>query len=150
MEHQIQIHIPLSLVRIYVWARTNWFEISLAFLVTIIMLGLIAGGVIHFRSGKEKSWCNPNFVVAKDGTGDYKSIGPAVKDSPDNSPTKFCILIRKGVYHENIIIGRNKTNLVLMGEGMQNTVITSNRSNSAYNLTHSATLCKFQYLVILL
>ncbi|KAI8561904.1 hypothetical protein RHMOL_Rhmol04G0378300 [Rhododendron molle] len=113
----------------------HWRACSVLIAFTFTVLGLIVRGIIHVGAGKDKS----NFTVSKDGKGDNDTIAVAIEDSPDHSPVQFCILVKKGVYQENFKIGRSKQNLVLMGEGIDNTVITSNGSYSSSDDIQSLT-----------
>ncbi|KAL4367013.1 hypothetical protein GQ457_05G030400 [Hibiscus cannabinus] len=66
----------------------------------------------------------PNVVVAKDGSGKYKTLGEAVAAAPDKSNTRYIIYVKKGTYKENVEIGKNKKNLMIVGDGMSSTIIT--------------------------
>ncbi|GAA0165696.1 esterase [Lithospermum erythrorhizon] len=82
-----------------------------------------------------------NIIVSKDGNGTYKTIAQAIKKVPENSPHRFVIYIKAGVYEEDILkVGRKKTNLMIVGEGMQKTIIKGGKS-VADNMTtfHTAT-----------
>ncbi|CAL9015196.1 unnamed protein product [Prunus brigantina] len=65
-----------------------------------------------------------NIVVAKDGSGNYKTVKEAVAAAPNNSKTRYIIYVKKGTYKENVEVGKNKKNLMIVGDGMDNTVIT--------------------------
>ncbi|XP_006282354.2 probable pectinesterase 56 [Capsella rubella] len=67
---------------------------------------------------------NPDLVVSKDGTGDFKTINEAVAAAPNLSKTRFIIFVKKGIYDEIVKIGTEKTNLSLVGEGRDSTIIT--------------------------
>ncbi|OMO64891.1 Pectinesterase, catalytic [Corchorus olitorius] len=67
---------------------------------------------------------NPNVVVAKDGSGNYKTLKEAVAAAPDKSKTRYIIYVKKGTYKENVEIGKNKKNLMIVGDGMNSTIIT--------------------------
>ncbi|KAJ0987459.1 hypothetical protein J5N97_005815 [Dioscorea zingiberensis] len=70
-------------------------------------------------------------TVAKDGSGNFSSIQEAVDfapKQPKDNVTFFKIFIKEGVYQENVVI-KKKNQLVLVGEGINRTVITGNRSN---------------------
>ncbi|CAN8229589.1 unnamed protein product [Cochlearia groenlandica] len=66
--------------------------------------------------------------VALDGTGNFTSITDAVKEAPDYSPTRFVIYVKKGLYLENVEIKKKKWNIVMLGDGVDVTVISGNRS----------------------
>ncbi|KAF5729021.1 putative Pectinesterase precursor [Tripterygium wilfordii] len=65
-----------------------------------------------------------NIVVAKDGSGNYKTVKEAVAAAPNKSKTRYIIHVKKGTYKENVEIEKNKINLMLVGDGMNSTVIT--------------------------
>ncbi|KAK8503221.1 hypothetical protein V6N11_066486 [Hibiscus sabdariffa] len=67
-------------------------------------------------------------VVAADGTGNFTTIMNAVKAAPDYSMNRFVIYVKKGLYRENVEIKKKKWNLVMIGDGMDVTVISGNRS----------------------
>lgn len=68
----------------------------------------------------------PHIVVAKDGSGKYKTINEAWKDIPKNSNKTFVIHIKKGVYKEKVKINGTYTNLMWVGDGPTKTRITGN------------------------
>lgn len=69
-------------------------------------------------------------VVAQDGSGNYRTISGALsaynKLSGDNK--RFLIYVKAGVYQENVQIVYNMTNVMLIGDGIDSTVVTGNRS----------------------
>lgn len=82
--------------------------------------------------------CNITMSVSKNGTSNFRTISEAVKASPNNCPLKVCIFIGEGEYHERVVIGHEKINLILIGEGAENTSIISNVTHGV----NAATLCK--------
>ncbi|KAL0446637.1 UNVERIFIED_CONTAM: putative pectinesterase/pectinesterase inhibitor 24 [Sesamum latifolium] len=77
----------------------------------------------------------PNVVVAADGSGDYGTINEAVEAVPENCDRRFIIYVKKGVYHENVRIGRDKWNVMMYGDGMERTIVSSNLSNGTGSST---------------
>ncbi|KAL9389660.1 hypothetical protein Peur_018265 [Populus x canadensis] len=73
-----------------------------------------------------------DIVVAQDGSGDYKTISEAVAASAKlRSGTKskrFVIYVKRGVYKENVEIKKSMKNLMFVGDGIDATVITSNKN----------------------
>lgn len=67
-------------------------------------------------------------VVALDGTGNYTNITDAVLAAPDNSTKRYIIHVKAGVYYEQVVIKKKKTNLMFIGDGMDSTVISGNLS----------------------
>lgn len=66
----------------------------------------------------------PNVVVAKDGSGDYKTITEAIATIPLLSTTHYIIHIKKGIYNEKIKITKKMKHVVFVGDGPTDTVIT--------------------------
>ncbi|XP_022731600.1 pectinesterase/pectinesterase inhibitor PPE8B-like [Durio zibethinus] len=67
-------------------------------------------------------------VVAADGTGNFTSIMDAVSAAPDYNMSRYVIYIKKGLYKENVEIKKKKWNLMIVGDGMDVTVVSGNRS----------------------
>ncbi|KAK1370723.1 Pectinesterase [Heracleum sosnowskyi] len=63
-------------------------------------------------------------VVAKDGSGKYKTIKEALKDIPKSSNKSFVMHIKEGVYEEKVEIFSNMTHLIMIGDGPNKTKIT--------------------------
>jgi len=63
-------------------------------------------------------------VVAKDGTGNYDNIQDAVNSIRDYKPEgRQRILVKKGIYEEKLVIPSYKTNITLIGEDRDSTII---------------------------
>ncbi|KAK8950733.1 hypothetical protein KSP39_PZI003995 [Platanthera zijinensis] len=69
-----------------------------------------------------------NLVVAKDGSGNFTTVTEAVAAAPNNSATRFVIYIKAGGYFENVEVGKNKINLMFVGDGIGQTVIKASRN----------------------
>ncbi|TKY61759.1 pectinesterase/pectinesterase inhibitor 40 [Spatholobus suberectus] len=69
-----------------------------------------------------------DLVVAKDGTGNFTTIGEALAAAPNSSTTRFVIHIKAGAYFENVEVIRKKTNLMLVGDGIGMTVVKAGRN----------------------
>lgn len=66
-----------------------------------------------------------DFVVAKDGSGDFFTVQEAVNAAPDYcKQDQTTILVRKGVYREKLVIPSCKQKLHLVGEDVFHTVIS--------------------------
>jgi pectinesterase len=65
-----------------------------------------------------------NVVVAKDGSGNYKTVKEAVASAPNNGKTRYVIYVKKGKYKENVEVGKSKKNVMIVGDGMDSTIIT--------------------------
>ncbi|KAI5569829.1 hypothetical protein BDE02_12G103100 [Populus trichocarpa] len=83
-----------------------------------------------------------NLVVAQDGSGNHRTIKAALDAAAKRSGSgRFVIRIKSGVYRENLDIGKNLKNIMLVGDGLKNTIITGSRSVGGGSTTfNSATV----------
>lgn len=65
-----------------------------------------------------------NIVVAKDGSGKYRTISEALKHVPDKSDKRTVIYVKKGVYYENVRVEKTKWNVMIIGDGMNATIVS--------------------------
>jgi len=66
----------------------------------------------------------PDKIIAKDGTGNYSSVQKAFNHIIDSSKQPIVIFIKEGIYKEKIALPASKTNVVLIGENIENTILT--------------------------
>lgn len=94
-------------------------------------------------------------TVAQDGSGDYTTIQGAVNAVRDLSQEPVTIYIKKGIYHEKLVIPSWKEKISLVGEDKENTVITNNdysgkdypRGKDAFGRTKFSTYVSYTVLV---
>ncbi|WOG94728.1 hypothetical protein DCAR_0314025 [Daucus carota subsp. sativus] len=70
-------------------------------------------------------------IVNKDGSGNFTTINQALAIAPNNSLASdgyFLIYVVAGVYEEYITIPKNKKYLMMIGDGINQTVITGNHN----------------------
>ena len=78
-----------------------------------------------------------SFVVAQDGSGNFKTIQEAINAVRDLSQVQVKIYIRKGVYHEKLVVPSWKTNISLVGDNADSTIITNDDySGKAWPIGH--------------
>lgn len=65
-----------------------------------------------------------NIIVAKDGSGKYKTIGAALEAVPEKSKNRTVIYVKKGIYKENVRVEKNKWNVTMIGDGMEKTIVS--------------------------
>ncbi|GMI95830.1 Pectin Methylesterase 58 [Hibiscus trionum] len=70
----------------------------------------------------------PDFIVAKDGSGKYDSVGKALAEIPAKNTKRVVIMIKAGTYDERIDIPKGMANIMLIGEGPTKTIITGSVS----------------------
>ncbi|CAI9766613.1 unnamed protein product [Fraxinus pennsylvanica] len=64
-----------------------------------------------------------NVIVAKDGSGNYKTISGAIQAA---TGSRFIIYVKSGIYNEKI--NSNKYGIMLIGDGKYSTIITASSS----------------------
>jgi len=64
------------------------------------------------------------FRVARDGTGDFRTLQEAIRAAPDNNADRTTIRIGPGVYIGQTVIPADKPNLTLVGAGREKTILS--------------------------
>ncbi|KAJ6790902.1 putative pectinesterase [Iris pallida] len=71
-------------------------------------------------------------VVSQDGTGNFTNITDAVNSAPNNTDGSggyYLILVSAGVYQEYVLIPKYKKYLMMIGDGINQTVVTGDHNN---------------------
>ncbi|MED6191828.1 putative pectinesterase/pectinesterase inhibitor 47 [Stylosanthes scabra] len=66
-----------------------------------------------------------------DGRDNYSSIGEAIASAPNNIKPEdgyFLVYVREGYYEEYVVVPKEKKNILLIGDGINKTIITGNHS----------------------
>ena len=79
-------------------------------------------------------------TVAKDGSGDYKTIQEAINAVRAYSPVPISIFIRNGVYQEKLVIPSWVGNITIKGESREQTIITNNDYSGKFMAKDADTL----------
>ncbi|XP_006838619.2 pectinesterase [Amborella trichopoda] len=81
-----------------------------------------------------------NLKVAADGSGNYKTIREALRVASNqiSGTQRFIIHVKAGVYNENVQITNSMKNLMFVGDGKGNTIITASRSVRGGSTTFSS------------
>ncbi|KAJ4753619.1 Pectinesterase [Rhynchospora pubera] len=82
----------------------------------------------HLLQASTNTTIMADLVVAKDGSGNFTTVADAINAAPNNSDTRFVIYVKAGGYYENVEVGKTKTNIMLIGDGMWKTAIKGNRN----------------------
>lgn len=72
----------------------------------------------------ELAKATPHIVVAKDGSGDYKTLQAAINVVPDYRKSRTIIYVKPGIYKEKVVIPASKQLLSIIGSNPENTIIT--------------------------
>ncbi|WMV31806.1 hypothetical protein MTR67_025191 [Solanum verrucosum] len=87
-------------------------------------------------------------IVSQDGSGNFSTVNDAVAIAPNNtdgSTGYFLIYITAGVYEEYVSIAKNKKYLMMIGDGINQTIITGNHS---YNVDGYTTFNSSTFVVV--
>ncbi|KGN52152.1 probable pectinesterase/pectinesterase inhibitor 25 [Cucumis sativus] len=74
---------------------------------------------------------NNTVVVSSTGADNFTSIGDAIAFAPNNSMPQdgyFVIYVKEGYYEEYVVVPKFKTNIMLIGDGINRTIITGNHN----------------------
>lgn len=66
-----------------------------------------------------------SFTVAQDGTGDFKTIQAAFDAVPENNHETILIYVKKGSYHEKLLLDSTKDHVCLIGEDANTTLVVN-------------------------
>ncbi|KAK4487314.1 hypothetical protein RD792_006077 [Penstemon davidsonii] len=78
--------------------------------------------------GQKGGHIQPNVVVAKDGSGQFKTINDAINAYPKNHQGRFIIYVKAGVYEEFIVIDKKMADIMIYGDGPGVTIVTGKRN----------------------
>ncbi|KAK9724473.1 hypothetical protein RND81_05G075100 [Saponaria officinalis] len=108
----------------------TWLIISHISTDTFYKSGFPTWVTRHDRKLLQASSIGANLVVAQDRSGNFETINEAINASTKRVGSgRFVIHVKSRVYDENVVIGKNLKNIMLVGDGMQSTIITGSRSN---------------------
>lgn len=63
-------------------------------------------------------------VVAKNGSGKYRTIGEALMEVEEKNEKRTIIYVKEGVYFENVRVEKKKWNVVMVGDGQSKTIVS--------------------------
>ncbi|MCH5335183.1 MAG: pectin esterase [Alistipes sp.] len=89
-----------------------------------IVAGMVADHIAEAIPELAEHLVRYDFVVAKDGSGDFFTVGEMIDAVPNFAQNEINVLIRNGVYKEKNSISSTKRHLHLTGESVEGTVIT--------------------------
>jgi len=97
----------------------------------------------------------PNAVVAKDGSGQFKTIKDAIDSYPKKHKGRFVIYVKAGVYDEYITIPKKSANILIYGDGPAKTIVTGSKNYvDGVKTMKTATFCMYlsssQYLAFII
>lgn len=91
----------------------------------LILLCVLGCMTTAYAGSNDKSWDSPDtIVVARDGTGQFRTIEEAIDVCRAFMEYHKVIFVKKGVYKEKLVIPSFLTNIEICGEDKENTIIT--------------------------
>lgn len=72
-----------------------------------------------------------NFIVSKDGSGTHRTINAAVaaiSKMGQKRPESVIIYVKSGIYNEKVEIRWDMKTVMLVGDGIDKTIVTGNRN----------------------
>jgi pectin methylesterase-like acyl-CoA thioesterase len=82
-------------------------------------------------------------VVAQDGSGNYTTVQAAFNAVPLNYTGKWTIYVKNGLYHEKDTLAAGKSNVILLGENRDSTVIWNDDYGDKYGPSNPGTSGSF-------
>nr|GLL32884.1 pectinesterase-like [Ipomoea trifida] len=126
-------HAVLKQLKSSIESTSNSLTILCAFEESLVgkrRRGMGFGGMSKWISERERKILKSrvddihvDVVVAKDGSGKFKTIGDALKAVPSTG-ARFVMYIKAGVYNEILRIDASKSNLTMIGDGMDATIVS--------------------------
>lgn len=77
----------------------------------------------------------PHAVVAKDGSGKFKTVNEALKAYPANNQGRYIIYIKAGEYLEQVLVDKNQPNVFMYGDGAGKTIISADKNFGKMKIT---------------
>jgi len=112
-------------------------------------MGYLISFILVFFTGQALAQ-KYDFVVAADGSGQFRTVQEALHAVPDFRKNTTTIFIKAGVYKEKIVLAESKANVTLIGENAENTLLTfddfatkKNRFGEEVGTTGSASFYAF-------
>ncbi len=89
----------------------------MSYLKNILLIFLFASSSLMANS-------NYDFIVSKNGDGDYETVQDAINAVPDFRANETIIFIKNGIYKEKLTLPTSKTNVTFVGESVEKTILT--------------------------
>jgi pectinesterase len=97
-------------------------------------LVFLLASILFFGAAVKAQQLKPDFVVAKDGSGNFKTIQEAINAVPDFRKKQTVIFIKNGIYKEKLVLAECKSQVSFIGENVDNTVISYDDYNQKKNI----------------
>ncbi|KAJ0031881.1 hypothetical protein Pint_13603 [Pistacia integerrima] len=93
------------------------------------------------ESSENDKEIKPHATVAKDGSGNFKSLSAALGAMPKQRNDRYVIYVKEGIYEETVTITQEMTKVTIMGDGSQKSIINGIKNVAdGVNMYDTATL----------
>jgi pectinesterase len=89
----------------------------------LILLAICGMLCVSLSDGASKKY---DFIVAKDGTGNFTSLQQAIDSCRDYAERTYAIFVKNGIYVEKIVVPAWKTHICIKGESAESTILRYN------------------------
>jgi pectinesterase len=90
----------------------------------ILLISVLLQGDAWGQTLSDALMQQADIVVDIHGSGNYKTVQAGIDAIPDYNDQWKVILVKKGIYHEKVILNYKKTKVILVGEDVDSTIIT--------------------------
>ncbi|KAI4313749.1 hypothetical protein L6164_026704 [Bauhinia variegata] len=80
-----------------------------------------------------------DIVVAQDGSGNYKTISEGIAAASKHGGRRVVVYVKAGVYKENVVVKKSVKNVMIVGDGIDATIVTGSKSAQVTTTFRSAT-----------
>jgi pectinesterase inhibitor-like protein len=80
------------------------------------------------KGGGFKNTLTPDVVVAKDGSGKFKTINEALAAMPKTYNGRYVVYVKEGIYEEYVTITSQMMNVTVYGDGSKKSIVTGNKN----------------------
>ena len=91
----------------------------------LVNIALCLLALLPLKTKAQQQVYPTSFTVAKDGSGDFKTIQEAVNAVRNFSQQQVTIHVKPGIYAEKVVVSEIRTNVYLKGENPETTIITN-------------------------
>ncbi len=99
----------------------------------LCLLGLFSCTTLFAQTLAPTPIITYDFVVALDGSGDFRSVQAAIDAVPPLRKKRTTIFIKNGIYKEKLLLPPTATDVTMIGEDVQHTILTFDDFSSRKN-----------------
>ncbi|MDO9255629.1 MAG: pectinesterase family protein [Bacteroidales bacterium] len=113
----------------------------------LLLLTLLIGLAISLLPYGAYAQYATEMTVAPDGTGDFKSIQSAIDSCKAFPDKRITIFVKNGIYNEKVRVPSFNTQLSIIGESVEKTIISYNDNFAKINRGRNSTFYSYSLLI---